>query len=137
MEPSVIYLSLPLCEPVNRIYFAVMGALIGAGGLALAIVGDDGVVSATAIFIAGLLFVVGGLRERVRIGSMRLEWYRLIGGGIVLVGLGNVAFGLRGAIGSGVLSFEALVGALNLCLLLFVGIDFFRGGVHHDLSAIR
>ncbi len=37
---------------VNRIYFAVVGAFIGACGITLALIGSDGLVPAVSIFVA-------------------------------------------------------------------------------------
>ncbi|WP_276300093.1 hypothetical protein [Halorussus lipolyticus] len=126
---------------MRRIWFAVMGGtflLVGVGFAgAFGLEGTTDPATAIALvlwFSAALLYVLGGLGKSI--GG--LAWFQF-------VGLGNVCLGLQlltqipVALADGIPGTEALVVTIATGLgglsLSFIGLDWFRGGRHFDLSA--
>lgn len=121
---------------MKRRWFAVMGGLLVVGFLVL--VGVLGRIVATSpaallLVVGGLLFVIGGFDPI----PDRVPWYRFIGVGELLVGavfvLSLVTPVLEGGRASQDL-FLALIGVANGLFLGFIGLDWYRGGNHYDLS---
>ena len=126
---------------MKRIYFALLGvaALVSVGGIIITFGtgGELALFMLVSLLIAADLFIIGGIRESIPVGSMEFKWYQLIGAGIVMVGLGIGASSLQEIIGSNALSARVFLGAVTMLIFFFIGIDFLRGGVHHDLSTVE
>ncbi|MGQ3411181.1 hypothetical protein ACT4ML_02830 [Natrinema sp. LN54] len=126
---------------MKRIYFALLGVvgLISSGGIMIKFGVGEGITlfMMLSLFIAADLFIIGGIRESIPIGSTQIKWYHLIGVGIVLIGLGIGVSSLLDVSGSSALSAQVFVRTATMLILLIIGIDFFRGGVHHDLSMVE
>lgn len=126
----------------RRIIAGLGLAVLLAVVLSLFAFGGDGLDRSALLMIgvlslAAVLLVVGGLVETVPFGSVTVQWYHSVGAGIVLVGLANLVFGAQRAVESGGLSAEVVVSAAGGLLIVFIGVDFLRGGVHHDLSKLE
>jgi len=129
---------------MRRYWFAVLGsaflvaqvAFLYAAGLPETF--DLTTVSLVGYTLAGAAFVVAGVREWLPLPPDAAPWYRFAGSGDVLLGLGMLANGLSSVLdgGSGSLFLGALV-SLGSLGLLFIGIDYVRGGVHFDLSTFE
>ncbi|MEF8831729.1 MAG: hypothetical protein V5A23_09380 [Halobacteriales archaeon] len=106
------------------VLFAAFGTT-GVGGLTL--------VAIVALLFAADLLIVGGLSTDVSFDSWTVQWFHLLGAGVVLVGLANLVFGTERILQSGVSPGVAALAVAGL-VVVFVGVDFARGGVHYDLS---
>lgn len=125
---------------MRRRWFAVIGGFfLDVAALAGALLGSAALRSprvavgiATWLLVGGLA-VVGGLRESVA----GVAWYRFVGASDVLLGLWMVGFAvawyLEGAADGALASVAAQ--ALGGLVIALVGVDWFRGGRHFDLSA--
>lgn len=107
--------------------FAAFGAS-GLDGLTLAAV--------TALLFAADLLIVGGFATELSFDSWTVKWFHLVGAGVVLVGMANLVFGTERVLRSGVSAGVVALAVAGL-VVVFVGLDFLRGGVHYDLSAIE
>lgn len=121
---------------MKRRWFAVMGGLLLVGILALVWVLGPVVLTTPAallLVVSAGLFILGGFDPL----PAQVPWYRFIGVGELLVGavfvVGLVAPALEGGRTARDL-FLALVGVANGLFLGFIGLDWFRGGNHYDLS---
>lgn len=96
-------------------------------------------VPALANVLVGVLLVVGGLVDDVSVGSRRVRWFHLVGAAVALHGATWLAYGARSllALDAGVLSSGAAVYAASGLAFLWIGVDFLRGGIHHDLSVLE
>lgn len=123
---------------IGLVIAAVFGAfavLTAAGGSASLL--DVAAPLATAL--AGVLIAAAGLVDHVPIGRRRLRWFHLVGTAILLHALATVAFSVQSATasGAGVVSPDVIVSASLALIFLWIGVDFLRGGVHHDLSVFE
>ncbi|WP_396611771.1 hypothetical protein ACH9L7_00345 [Haloferax sp. S1W] len=85
--------------------------------------------------VAGLLLIAAGLRDSVGIGPASLDWHVAAGLGYVCFGIGMFASTAPTLGGNREdLIFGALTMATIVPVMLFMGIDFIRGGVHLDIS---
>jgi peptidoglycan/LPS O-acetylase OafA/YrhL len=107
--------------------FAAFGAS-GLGGLTLAAV--------TALLFAADLLIIGGFATELSFDSLTVKWFHFIGAGVVLLGMANLVFGTERLLQSGVSAAVVTLAVAGL-VIVFVGIDFLRGGVHYDLSTIE
>ena len=84
---------------------------------------------------AGLLLISAGLRDSVGVGVASLDWHVAAGLGYLCFGIGMVASTAPTLGGTGE---DAIFGALTIAaivpMMVFMGIDFMRGGVHLDIS---
>ncbi|UVE50622.1 hypothetical protein KU306_01605 [Haloferax larsenii] len=85
--------------------------------------------------MAGLLLIAAGLRDSVGVGAVSLDWHVAAGLGYLCFGIGMVA---NTAPTLGGTREDVFFGALTIVtivpLMVFMGIDFIRGGVHLDIS---
>ncbi|UPV72803.1 hypothetical protein M0R89_09595 [Halorussus limi] len=128
---------------MKRVWFAVVGvffALFGVGFLAA--FGVESLADPTALatlalwFGASALYVLGGLDAPV--GDLR--WYQSVGLGNVCLGLQmvvRVPSELAGVSGDFEPLLAALAGGVGGLTLAYIGLDWFRGGRHFDLSAFE
>jgi hypothetical protein len=95
-------------------------------------------VSIIATALAGVLFVFGGLGISVR----TLEWYQIVGGANILLGASFCleivvpVLNSTSASGSTVQPFMAVAAVCGGGSLMFIGLDWLRGGRHFDLSSL-
>lgn len=85
--------------------------------------------------MAGLLLITAALRDSVGVGAASLDWHVVAGLGYLCFGIGmvaNVAPELGGTRGD--VFFGALAIVTIVPMMVFMGIDFIRGGVHLDIS---
>ena len=131
---------------MGRQYVAAFGlALVSLFGLFAALLASEDPVRPLALapalanVLAGLLLIVGGLVDDVRVGSRRIRWFHLLGAAIVLHGTTWFAFGVQDLLGPEptAMPFGPLVYAASGVVFLWIGADFLRGGVHHDLSVLE
>ncbi len=129
-----------------RRYVAVFGLAIAVvfGAFTVAFATDDPVrpfalAPALATALAGALLFAAGLIDDVEVGSRRLRWFHLAGAAIVLHALATVVFGAQSAVASGtsLVSPNVIVSATLALIFLWIGVDFLRGGVHHNLAAFE
>ncbi|WP_323191433.1 hypothetical protein [Halostella sp. PRR32] len=126
---------------MKRRWLTVLGCLIVAGWTAVFLAFGSFqspdplfLVGTVPFLLAGVLFVLAGTTESL--GG--IEWYQLSGLGDVLIGLSMSAQFLWTATRSGsvpgdVLVVDAIMAVGGLSLV-FIGIDWIRGGKHFDLS---
>ncbi|WP_128477431.1 hypothetical protein [Halorussus pelagicus] len=128
---------------MRRIWFALFGGLFGAVGVAfLGAFRADALADPTSLATfslwlgASTLYVLGGLDASI--GDF--DWYQLVGLGNVCLGLQMVArAAMTLADGTGeteplLATFGGVVGGLTLA---YIGLDWFRGGRHFDLSTFE
>lgn len=126
---------------MSRRWFAALGAflVLAVGGLLVAFgrpTAPASVLRIAGLLLAGGLFVAGGLAPT----SSGVAWYRLVGTADVLLGL-TLAAPLPaallggGAADAGTLMYTVPAGIGGLTLA-FIGVDWFRGGHHFDLSRL-
>ncbi|MFC7202509.1 hypothetical protein ACFQJC_03215 [Haloferax namakaokahaiae] len=127
---------------MDRRFLIVIGAfdlLIVAGATILGLSSSlPQLVWLASFALAGLLFVVAGVRESVTVGSRRVRWNVFAGLGYVFFGVGMLANTLPMLGGD---RQELFLGGFMLVTLvpvmLFLGIDYLRGGVHFDISKLE
>lgn len=124
---------------VKRRWFAVTGVLVLLGLAVLATVVDVPVATAAAfavLVVGSLCFVLGGLDPV----PDAVAWYRFVAVGELVFGAA-FAVTLLGPVASGQRSTTALLfaaaGVANALLFGFIGVDWFRGGRHYDLSVFE
>jgi hypothetical protein len=88
-------------------------------------------------FVAGCCFAVAGLRASVSVGGRNLPWYAFAGVADVALGVGMLLNASQMPRGGTEDLFFAAVTAVSALPLLFIGVDYLRGGVHFDVSAFR
>jgi hypothetical protein len=126
---------------MRRIWFAVMGATFAVVGVGFAAAfGLEGVAeppTAVALalwFSASVLYLLGGFGTSL--GGV--EWYQFVGLGNVCLGLQllvQLPFTLAGGTPETEVLVPAIASGLGGLSLLFIGLDWLRGGRHFDLSA--
>ncbi|WP_162991552.1 hypothetical protein [Halostella salina] len=129
---------------MRRYWFAVLGSAFLVAQVALLfVIGvpesfDWPVASLLAYGLAGAAFVVAGVHRWLPLPADSVPWYWFAGGGDILLGLGMLASGVSTTLSddSGSLLFGILI-ALGSLVLVFIGIDYARGGVHLDLSTFE
>lgn len=125
---------------MKRRWFVVLGAFLLFVNSALFVafgfptLDTEAALSLVSWMVVGILFVVGG--SSVQIGAV--EWYQLVGAGYVLMG---ITFGLDFSLttlndaslgDSGVVfAVVAILGGLSM---VFMGVDWIRGGHHFEIS---
>jgi hypothetical protein len=128
---------------MNRRWFLVLGLFIIGSQLLVHVAFGVLVPSALSVLVptivtvlAGVLFVVGGLGAGVR----TIEWYQIVGGANILLG-GSFCLGIlipvlnsTSAYGNTVQPIMAVAAACGGTSLMFIGLDWIRGGRHLDLS---
>ena len=128
---------------MKRRWFLVLGVGIIAANLWLLITLDSPIIeepasvaTTLAFLLAGVLFVLGGVGERL--GS--LDWYQFVGLANVVMGVGFVAtYLVPMAVGTSaydgttgtLFAVSAMIGGSSLA---FIGLDWVRGGQHFDPS---
>ncbi|EMA04080.1 hypothetical protein [Haloferax denitrificans] len=127
---------------MDRRFLAVVGVfdLLIAGGLALlgALAHPLSVARFALFAAAGVLLVVAGVRESVALGSTTLRWHVVAGAGYVCFGLAILVGGLSSVLDTrGDPYFGGLFALLLAPVMLFMGVDYLRGGVHFDLSTFE
>ncbi|CQR53869.1 MULTISPECIES: hypothetical protein [Haloferax] len=127
---------------MDRRFLAVVGVfdLLIAGGLAfLGALAHPLSFAQFALFVAaGVLLVVAGIRESVALGSTTLGWHVVAGAGYVCFGMAILVNGLSSVLDArGDVLFGGLSALLLAPVMLFMGIDYLRGGVHFDLSTFE
>ncbi|POG55707.1 hypothetical protein [Haloferax marisrubri] len=127
---------------MDRRFLAVVGVFDLLIAVALALLGALAhplSVARFALFAAaGVLLVVAGLRESVALGSTTLRWHVVAGAGYVCFGLAVLANGLSSVFDPrGDPYFGGLFVLLLAPVMLFMGVDYLRGGVHFDLSTFE
>lgn len=128
---------------MKRRWFAVVGGfflIVSAGAVVL--LGRDALrtprflASILTWLLIGGLSVVGGLRRSVA----GVEWYRFVGVGDVLLGLWMLGYATTWFL-DGTADRATQVSAVAMAgsgsLLVFIGVDYFVGGRHLDVSAIE
>ncbi|MCO8265629.1 hypothetical protein ACOZ4B_07710 [Haloferax prahovense] len=127
---------------MDRRFLSVIGVfdLLIAGGLAfLGAFAHPLSFARFALFTAaGVLLVVAGVRESVALGSTTLRWHVVAGAGYVCFGLAILVNGLSSVLDAhGDALFGGLFALLLAPVMLFMGVDYLRGGVHFDLSTFE
>lgn len=127
----------------RRSWFVVFGGLLGLLVLLVLpaafrgdVPADPTAITTFGLFCgASLLYILGGLGRSV--GSF--EWNQLVGLGNVCMGLQMVVRAPAKFVGtSGNIALVAALGSgLGGLTLTYVGLDWFRGGRHFDLSAFE
>ncbi|ELZ96874.1 hypothetical protein C440_03833 [Haloferax mucosum ATCC BAA-1512] len=85
--------------------------------------------------VGGLLFIFAGLRDSLAIGSKSIEWHGITGIGYICFGIGMLAMTAPRPGGSReALFFDVFAMVTMVSMMLFLGVDFIRGGVHLDIS---
>lgn len=92
--------------------------------------------AAGCVLVTGLFFVLGGLREEITGGGVRIRWNHLIGIGDFFLAIAMALNGVDLALtatetGSQLIAVLVLFAAV---VVAWIGYDFFRGGVYLDLS---
>ena len=129
---------------MRRYWFAVLGsAFLVTQFVLLSAIGapstfDWTTASLVGYALAGVAFVVAGVREWLPLPADAAPWYLFAGAGDVLLGAGMLANGVPSVLGGGAeaLFFGGLISVGSL-VLAFIGIDYARGGVHLDLSTFE
>ncbi|RDZ63700.1 hypothetical protein C5B90_11235 [Haloferax sp. Atlit-12N] len=127
---------------MDRRFLAVVGVFDLLIAVALALLGalsHPGSVVQFALFAAaGVLLVVAGVRESVALGATTLRWHVVAGAGYVCFGMAILVDGLSSVFDPrGDPYFGGLFALLLAPVMLFMGVDYLRGGVHFDLSTFE
>ena len=122
---------------MKRRWFAVLGIVAMLGLAALVALGVPAATPVFAVLAVGsVLFVLGGLDPV----PDAVPWYRFVAVGELLFG-SAFAVSLLGPVASGQRSTTALLfaaaGVANALIFAFVGVDWFLGGRHYDLSTFE
>lgn len=124
---------------VKRRWFAVMGAVLP---LLIAVMlfrlGPPATVDPTFVLLglASILLVFGGVNP----APDAVPWYRFVGLAFLLLGAVSAGYWIEPAARGGRTTADlafALVGLATALVFAFIGIDWFRGGRHLDLSRIE
>lgn len=124
---------------VKRRWFAVVGGgvLVMLAYLAVRSGIAGGVGPSTVLLAtASLLFVLGGIDP----APDAVPWYRFVGLGLLVFGAATVLYWVEPVASGGRTADDlafALVGVATAAVFGFMGIDWFRGGHHYDLSRIE
>ena len=125
---------------MRRSYFALVGLALLAATVGVMIAVGVGEASGTVLVAVGALLlsadllIIGGLTDQISVNSWVVRWYHMVGAGVVLLGLANVVFGAGWVIESGEPSVGVLAFTTAGLVIAFIGVDFFRGGIHYDVS---
>lgn len=121
---------------MKRRWFAVLGVAVLLGVAAILVAFGAPLATspvAVVLVVASVLFVLGGLDAVPN----RVPWYRFVGVGELLFGAVLALIWVAPAVGGDRTTSSlalAVVGVANALLLGFIGVDWFRGGRHYDLS---
>lgn len=127
---------------MKRIYFTYLGLALVATILIVFALASEGLAGSALLAVVALalgadLFVIGGLTEEVSINSWEVQWYRFVGTGTILLGLSMIAFTIDEMVSVDGISVGAATFAFAGGVVILIGADFFRGGLHYDLSAVE
>lgn len=125
---------------MKRRWFAVLGVfLFVSHGAVLVAFGFPAPVTETVLSLlpwmfAGVLFVLGGLSVQIE----TIEWHQFVGAANVFMGIGfGVNFSLTtlrdASLGNGGVIF-AVAGIAGGLSMVFIGMDWIRGGRHFEIS---
>lgn len=87
--------------------------------------------------VAGCCFAVAGLRSSLSLAGRTVPWYAFAGVADVALGVGMLLNASRMPRGGTEDLFLAAVTAVSALPLLFIGVDYLRGGVYFDLSVFE
>ncbi len=126
---------------MKKMYFALLGGIcvILAGAFGVRFGFDELHVAAAvlALFVAGDLLVIGGLRDRSSLGSWNVQWYHFVGAGATLLGVALGVFSVSEGLQSASLSASLFLGVTSSIIAILIGVDFARGGRLHDLHSVE
>ncbi|SFR60725.1 hypothetical protein SAMN04487947_2758 [Halogeometricum rufum] len=125
----------------RRALLLVPAAVFLPGSVAFAVLSPPHTILTAVLlgcfFVAGFGFAVAGLRASVPVGGRDVPWYAFAGVADVALGVGMVLNATRMLGGGAEDAFLSAVTAVSGLPLLFVGVDYLRGGRHFDLTAFE
>lgn len=126
---------------LRRALFLPLAALFLAGAVLYAAFGSLhtllGVALVGCLLVSGCLFAVAGARSSVSVGGREIRWYVFAGVADVAVGVAMLLNAARMFDGGGEGAFLAVATGLSGVLLLFIGVDYLRGGRHLDVTVFE
>jgi hypothetical protein len=133
----------PETVPVQHSWLAVFGtALVLALAVLVSLAGVPGHVDGTVaallcLFLAGMAYVIAGVREYLPLTASTAPWYRFAGVGDLLLALGMLLNAVPMVRAGDFTLFVGLLNAAGSLVIAAIGVDCFRGGVYLDTAAVE
>ncbi|MFC6824251.1 hypothetical protein [Halopelagius fulvigenes] len=127
---------------MKRRLFLVPGVVVLLGlALFTVVFGPPATPSAVASMacfaVAGVVVLLAGLRASAAVGPSPVPWYVFAGVGDVALALGLLVNGAATVAHGEDTLVTAITVVASVPVLLFIGVDYLRGGVHLDVSVLE